>query len=300
MTPPAMKWFAVVGMLLFLGVIVAPSLSALNDTKIQTLSNGNTLYVGGSGPGNYTRIQDAIDNATDSDTVYVYDDSSPYYEHLLIETSITLIGENKKTTIIDGNMIGTAIMYVNANYVNIYGFTIQNSGNSKQNDYGIRLFNANDCSIFDNIFENNDICIMLWHNCDYNIISNNTITNSDTGVYLAGSSYNTITYNKIQYTGRGIRVAGVGYPEPISDHNSIHHNTIFDSTIGLLFHKNKNSVISKNNFIDNKINVFYTHATDDDKWTENYWNNPRVFPKLIPGFFKISIDWHPAQTPYAI
>jgi len=32
--------------------------------------NGNILYVGGSGPNNYTRIQDAID------------DSFPYYENL--------------------------------------------------------------------------------------------------------------------------------------------------------------------------------------------------------------------------
>ena len=39
---------------------------------------GNILYVGGSGPGNYTKIQDALDNATEGDTVYVY--SNTYYE----------------------------------------------------------------------------------------------------------------------------------------------------------------------------------------------------------------------------
>ena len=261
---------------------------------------GNTLYVGGSGPNNYTRIQDAIDNASDGDTVFVFNDSSPYYEHLSIETSINLIGENKKTTIIDGDMIGTAIIDVNANYVNICGFTIQNSGISKQNYYAIQLFNSGNCVIFENIFQNNDISIMLWHKCDHNIILNNTIKNSDTGLYLAGSSYNTITYNKIYDNVRGIRVAGVGYPKPISTHNSIRLNTISDSNIGIRFHDNKNSVISKNNFIDNKIDVFYTHATEDDKWSENFWNNPRVFPKLILGFFKISIDTNPAQEPYDI
>ena len=54
-------------------------------------SENNTLYVGGSGPGNYTKIQDAIDNASDGDTVFVYDDSSPYNEHLLIKKSILLV-----------------------------------------------------------------------------------------------------------------------------------------------------------------------------------------------------------------
>ena len=293
----------VIGIIILMLVVNIGSTFA-GDAEVKTMSSvgfdGNTLYVGGSGPNNYTRIQDAIDNASDGDTVFVYDDSSPYYEHLLIETSINLIGENKETTVIDGDMIGTAIIYVNANYVNIYGFTIQNSGISKQNYYGMRLFNSEYCVIFGNIFQNNDICIMLWHECNHNIISNNTIKNSDTGLYLAGSSYNTITYNKICYNRRGIRVAGVGYPEPVSMHNSIQLNTISDNNIGIRLHNNANSIISKNNIINNSIDVFFTLATAEDNWSENYWNNPRVFPKLIFGFFKISIDWHPAQEPYDI
>ena len=36
------------------------------------ISNDNTLYVGGSGEGNYTKIQDAIDDASDGDIVFVY------------------------------------------------------------------------------------------------------------------------------------------------------------------------------------------------------------------------------------
>ena len=38
-----------------------------------TLSRGKTLYVGGSGGDNYTRIQDAIDNASDWYPVFEYD-----------------------------------------------------------------------------------------------------------------------------------------------------------------------------------------------------------------------------------
>jgi len=70
---------------------------------------GKTLYVGGSGAGNYTRIQDAIDNASDGDTVFVY--SRRYIENIVIEKSLSLIGISEEfgsgndsgKPVIDGN-----------------------------------------------------------------------------------------------------------------------------------------------------------------------------------------------------
>jgi len=64
--------------------------------------DGNTLYVGGSGPNNYTTIQSAINDSTDGYTVFVYDDSSPYYENIIINNSIQLLGESKDTTVVNG------------------------------------------------------------------------------------------------------------------------------------------------------------------------------------------------------
>ena len=58
---------------LFIGVGIQPAIAINNPIK--PISSGNTLYVGGTGEGNYTKIQDAIDNASDGDTVYVFDDS---------------------------------------------------------------------------------------------------------------------------------------------------------------------------------------------------------------------------------
>ena len=68
---------------------------------------GNTLYVDDSGGADYTKIQDAIDNATSGDTVFVY--SGVYYEHIKIREKIDLIGEENINTIIDGNNSGNVI-----------------------------------------------------------------------------------------------------------------------------------------------------------------------------------------------
>jgi len=91
------KKILVIGItILFLGTCITQSV-AIDSVKKSSIpiSSGNTLYVGGGGPGNYTKIQDAINEASDGDTVYVYDDSSPYFENLIMETSINLLGEDR-------------------------------------------------------------------------------------------------------------------------------------------------------------------------------------------------------------
>jgi len=118
-------------------------------------SNGNILYVGGSGPGNYTKIQYAIDDAVDGDTIFVFNDSSPYYENLWVRKSIRIIGEDKNTTVIDGNWNEVYVFRIEADCVEISGFTMINSGNA----------------------------IEMWSN--YSEISNNIITNNvGNGIYL--------------------------------------------------------------------------------------------------------------------
>jgi len=121
------KGLAVAIIVLFIGMGIIPSNAAVS-TKSSILSfDGNILYVGGSGPGNYSQIRDAIEDAYDGDTIFVYDDSSPYIEYmtLVIDRSINLIGENCYSTIIDNNNQSTLIKIYSDN-VTISGFTLQN------------------------------------------------------------------------------------------------------------------------------------------------------------------------------
>ena len=54
------------------------------------IASGKTLYVGGDGPGNYSAIQNAINDANIGDTIFVY--SGVYFENIVVDISITLIG----------------------------------------------------------------------------------------------------------------------------------------------------------------------------------------------------------------
>jgi parallel beta-helix repeat protein len=189
------------------GVPISSSFGSLDYTiegvspPYKNCRNGETLYVGGSGPGNYSRIQDAIDNASDGYTIFVYNDSSPYYEQVVIDRSIKLIGEHRDTTIIDGDAEGD-VVYIIADNVTIQRFTIQNSGDNDF-DAGIEIRSDGNV-IHENILCNNggsdynDQGGLYLNDSSYNDICNNLIFENDqAGVFLTYSHYNTICENEI-------------------------------------------------------------------------------------------------------
>ena len=100
-----------------------------NIIKSSKIYFGNIFYVGGSGPNNYTSIQDAIDKASDGDTVFVYNNSSPYYENLIIDKSIQVIGEDRDSTLINGTKLNRYLDTVNITADNVYinGFSINDN-----------------------------------------------------------------------------------------------------------------------------------------------------------------------------
>jgi len=293
---------------------VIPSVRCIVVKKSAILisNDGNTLYVGGNGTGNYTQIQDAIDNASDGDTVFVYNESSPYYENVIVNKSINLIGEDRNTTIIDGNWNEVYVLRITADYVGVSGFMIKNSGN------GIEMW-SNHSIIKGNIITNNNWNgIYLYKSHDNHIIKNN-ISKNGGGIWLDGSKNNIIMENEIiDHSDEGIRL-------DYSIHNNISRNIISNSTWNIVFHfysskniirnniirggrhrgilimygSNKNTIygntiansgwvgiqletngnkVCHNNFIKNKIHacfVFFSFPTliNYNKWDGNYWDN---------------------------
>jgi len=195
------------------------------------MTRGNTLYVGGSGPGNYSKIQDAIDNASKGDTVYVYHDSSPYREFIIIQTTINLIGENKYTTVIEGfNNIRQHLIQINADGVRLHGFTVKNStyGPVPEGCYAIAI-SSNDNDISGNILTKNADDILINHT-SRNKIHDNVISNGPlycTAVRVAYGDQNEIFNNTISSVSMGIEIDDMQYaPFTGSVSNKVHGNSM--------------------------------------------------------------------------
>jgi len=325
------KWLVVGIILMFVGVTIAPTIAQTTEKPLPA-SRGNWLYVGGSGPGNYTRIQDAINNASDGDTVFVFDDSSPYVENIVINTSLSLIGEKKETTIINGSTNGSN-PYMNLSFgiivlkenVLVKGFTIQGCYPT-----GIELLSKNN-SIKDNIFSDNEYGLGAGSE---NTISSNLFIHNIAGIYI-GNGSNNIFGNVISHNQMGVTVL-------LSKNDNISNNVISENWYGVYISGSYNTMLYRNNISYNNEGL-YIWITSADKilqnnfignnksanslqnilmkiqlfkkelvlpihrnvWSGNYWDDldgtgPYViFTKTV--FFRhVSIDWHPAKEPYDI
>lgn len=149
---------------------------------------GDTLHVG-SGQ-TYSTIQAAINDANESDTVYVH--SGTYNENIVINKTITLTGEGSGSTSMQGG--GDYSITVTASNVVISGFTIKSDGGSFACVY---LNSVTNCEISNNIIKNGGNCVHLVGS-NSNIIKDNTIEDNNVGVYLSNSDSNTIHDNNIQ------------------------------------------------------------------------------------------------------
>ena len=84
------------------------------------------------GGSDFTSIQSAIDSAKSGDTIYVW--AGTYYENVVIDKPLTLIGNHSSSTFIDACSFGDVVR-IEANHVNFFGFSLMNSGNGSYREY---------------------------------------------------------------------------------------------------------------------------------------------------------------------
>ena len=193
----------------------------------------------------YATIQSAINAAKTGDIISVAEGT--YSENLVVKMNgISIIGNNKEKTIIDGKKTGSVIKIDGANNVKVSGFTVQSSGGSGQSDGGISLFSANN-----------------------NIIANMLIVNNIMGgTIYSGSNNNIVSGNDIKSSGKyGIFIFS-------SNDNKIYNNNIQSNKIGIYCDSAHTNHIYSNNLIDNNDQAYDNSGLNswDDGKSGNYWS----------------------------
>jgi parallel beta-helix repeat protein len=163
------------------------------------------------------------------------------------------------------------------------------------------------------ITSNNAFGIHLGGYCDYDTIIGNNISNNRDGIDIYYSKRNTITSNNISHNDNdGISLKG-SVRNTIANNLISHNMNCIYLTVGKSgesSYNSKDNQIMNNNFLDNSRTAFFVHRLPipdggyNNTWRQNYWNEPRIAPKLIFGFIFpfpwLNIDWRPALRPYDI
>ncbi len=255
-----------------------------------------TWTVDDDGPADFHTIQEAVNAGNPGDTVFVH--SGTYYEHVRLNKSLSLIGENRSTTIIDGYTFGTVIR-VTVDDVLISGFTIQNgwwgvylhrsnnsivTGNTiRENEYryigpppdfepiivppgrGIWLYEARNNIIIENTVENNHRGISLEHSAN-NSVAGNTVLSSTLswGIFLEVSQDNTISNNIVKYS------VYDGIYLVVSNNNNIIGNSVMNNgDEGIYLGSSNNNVITANTVKHNPGDGIWLDWSDGNTVVEN-------------------------------
>jgi parallel beta-helix repeat protein len=289
-------------------------------------AGGATLYVGGSGPDNYSRIQHAIDDADDGDTVYIY--NGTYAETIWIGKSICLIGEHKNGTIIDGGGRGTVVT-IESSGVTVRACTVTGGGGNFT-DAGIRIVSDN-VVVRDSIVRNNNGSGIYLTSASRCTVAHNTMVgNRYSAIYVTEESHsNNISHNTVRSSISGIHAER-------SNQQMIEHNEVRDCATGIYLSENRENMILDNHFVDNEEGMFCYYAVGNtiqfnnfvsnvrnarfmkffhigflgpNTWRHNYWDDwPGVGVKVIFGGMYVrtfsligiflpwvEIDWRPAS-----
>ena len=147
---------------------------AIVDFRVQSVKAG-TITV----PDEYPTIQIAINYAREDDAVFVR--KGTYYENIVVNKTIKLVGDGWETTAIDGQRTGNVVTVIASNVL-MSGFTVRNGNN------GI-CGSATGTTYQRNLIRNNGYGVYLL-DCESNNLSDNTIIDNDYGLLISPGSAN--------------------------------------------------------------------------------------------------------------
>jgi len=228
------KSLVVIELLLLVGTCIIPTATPFTTPYLRF---NQTWYVDDNntqGPWNgsleypFQHITDALQNATDNDTVYVF--TGIYHEHITVTKSLQILGEQKFSTIIDAEGQGT-VVDIRSSKTTIREFSITGGGSvgvgggvyvskncqsnvisdniiSMNKNRGLTLYYSAYTSVFNNTIANNAYDVFITGQNTHHVFSGNTLQNDN--LELDETSYNIIRSNSFYDGGIYQETSGSG------------------------------------------------------------------------------------------
>ncbi len=239
----------------------------------------------------YLTIQSAIDASETLDGHTLIVGSGIYYENVHVHKSLFVIGENRLTTIVDGNNIGK-VLSISADNVTFSGFTVRNSGSNYPpygEDCGVYLDHVAGCNISNCLVAHNRIGIYLYFS-NSNVIQHNKVeSNLRNGIWLWNSGNNILEGNKISNNSYNFGVSGGSFfhfNNHIDENNTVNGKPIHykigvrdekidnKTDIGVLYLINCFNITVQNlNLTNNRHGLFSYNLTRSRIQEVKAWNN---------------------------
>jgi parallel beta-helix repeat protein len=210
----------------------------------------------------YPTIQDAIDSSVPGTIIMIA--NGTYRENLNIVQSLSLFGENRDATVIDG-ADANIVISITANNVVIDSLTVTKSS-PQTFDTGISMDRARGVSI-NNSKITNIYTGLSFYSSSNNYISNSVICNSTSGVVLLYSNNNSFSNNFFSSNAQGMLVT-------YSSLNTVAGNTFSDNSVSMVLASSSNRNYVFHNNIEDDVQVL---AGSFNTWIRenegNYWIN---------------------------
>ncbi len=156
----------------------------------------------------YPTIQQAVDNATERGMVAIT--NGIYAESVVVDKPLILVGEDRNSTIIQGDRYGVNVASDGVALVNL---------GIKSKEIGVYLGSSRGCNISLNLISGPSYGIVLRNCISSDIKANEVLQSSNISIYLINSSSCAIRYNAVSSSKFGIYLKG-------SNNNTIGGNGI--------------------------------------------------------------------------
>jgi len=239
----------------------------------------------------YATIQEAINAPETLNGHTIFVEAGTYYEHIVVNKTLALIGENNNETIIDGSGELIVVQVVASN-VKISGFTIRNGGGYVYPICsGLYILHSNNTIISENIISNNGAWGIYVEYSNSTLIENNVMAFNCQGsnvesIYIEHSHKNWIIGNEIKKntgTGVGLRqsfdtiISGnnitnnVGGISLFESHNNVLADNYVAWTLGgvITLSYSFNNIISNNAIFESPVETWWTYAIELDESSSN-------------------------------